>query len=71
MADGHEIDLIVPRFEELPALYQAADQTGFHSLWFTEMLFDRTWMGRRDLNPFGVLAEAAAVGLDGNIERFY
>ena len=58
MADGPNIGLIVPRCEELPAFYQAADEMGFHSLWFTEMLFARTWMGRKDLNPFGVLAEA-------------
>lgn len=39
MADGPYIDLIVPRFEEITPFYQAADRMGFHSLWFTELLF--------------------------------
>lgn len=60
MADGPNIDLIVPMFEELPPFYQAADEMGFHSLWFTEMLFSQTWIGQRDLK-FGVLPAAAAV----------
>ena len=63
MADGPKVGpkvgLIVPRFEEFPAFYQAADQMGFHSLWVTEMLFNRAWTGTRGLDPFGVLAAAA------------
>ena len=67
MAEGPNISLVVPRFTDLSTLYQTADLMGFHSLWFTETLFDRTTAmgpggrGRRDLNPLGVLAEAAAV----------
>ena len=61
MTDGPKIGLIVPRFEELPAFYQAADRMGFDSLWVTEMLFNRAWTGSRGLDPFGVLAAAAAV----------
>ncbi len=41
MADESNVGLIVPRYEELPAFYQAADQMGFHSLWVTEMLFNQ------------------------------
>lgn len=58
---GPKIDLIVPRFEEIAPFYQAADQLGFHALWFTEMLFNRTWDGVRGWDPFGVLPAAAAV----------
>lgn len=39
MPDGPKIDLIVPLNEEIPSFYQAADQMGFHALWFTETLF--------------------------------
>ena len=39
MDDGPNIDLIVPRSEEIPDFYQAAEQMGFHALWFTETLF--------------------------------
>ncbi len=60
MADGPNIDLIVPRSEEIAPFYQAADQLGFHALWFTEMLFNRTWDGERGWDPFGVLPAAAA-----------
>ena len=60
MADRPNIGLIVPRFEEFSAFYQAADQMGFHSLWITEMRFNRVWTGKRGLDPFGVLAAAAA-----------
>ncbi len=61
MADGPNIGLIVPRFEEFSAFYQAADQMGFHSLWVTEMLFNHPWWGKRGQDPFGVLAAAAAI----------
>ena len=61
MTDGPKIGLIVPRFEELPAFYQAADRMRFDSLWVTKMLFNRAWTGSRGLDPFGVLAAAAAV----------
>ncbi|SVD01911.1 uncharacterized protein METZ01_LOCUS354765, partial [marine metagenome] len=50
MTDGPQIGLIVPRFEELSAFYQAADQMGFHSLWVTEMLFNRAWTGSNGLD---------------------
>ncbi|MCH8988943.1 MAG: LLM class flavin-dependent oxidoreductase [Chloroflexi bacterium] len=62
MADGPNIDLIVPLFEEITAFYQAADQMGFHALWFTEKLFSHTWMGQRGLglDQFSALAAAAA-----------
>ena len=60
MADESNLGLIVPRYEEFPAFYQAADQMGFHSLWVTEMLFNRAWTGTRALDPFGALAAAAA-----------
>ncbi len=60
VADESNIGLIVPRFEEFPAFYKAADQMGFHSLWVTEMLFNRAWTGKRGLDPFGALAAAAA-----------
>ena len=53
MADESNIGLIVPRFEEFPAFYKAADQMGFRSLWVTEMLFNRAWTGKRGLDPFG------------------
>ena len=63
MADGPKIDLIVPRFEEITAFYQAADQMGFHSLWFTETLFSHAlgWgiSGRPD-NSDALPAAAAA-----------
>ena len=36
MADGPNIDLIVPKFKERPDFYQAAEQMRFHCLWFTE-----------------------------------
>ncbi len=61
MADGPNVGLIVPRFEELSDFYQSADQMGFHSLWVTEMLFNHAWWGTRRLDPPGVLAAAAAV----------
>ncbi len=61
MADESNLGFIVPRYEEFPAFYQAADQTGFHSLWVTEMLFNRAWTAKRGLDPFGALAAAAAV----------
>ena len=61
MTDGPQIGLIVPRFEELSAFYQAADQMGFHSLWVTEMLFNRAWTGSNGLDSFGVLTAAASV----------
>ena len=61
MTDGPQIGLIVPRFEELSAFYQAADQMGFHSLWVTEMLFNRAWTGSKGLDSFGVLTAAASV----------
>ena len=61
MADESNLGFIVPRYEEFPAFYQAADQMGFHSLWVTEMLFNRVWTGTRGLDSFGVLAAAAAV----------
>ncbi len=61
MANGPNLGLIVPRFEEFSAFYQAADQMGFHSLWVTEMLFNHAWWGKRGRDPFGVLAAAAAV----------
>ncbi len=61
MADESNLGFIVPRYEGLPAFYQAADQMGFHSLWITEMLFNRAWTGKRGLDPFGALAAAAAV----------
>jgi alkanesulfonate monooxygenase SsuD/methylene tetrahydromethanopterin reductase-like flavin-dependent oxidoreductase (luciferase family) len=41
MDDGPNIDLIVPRNEEMPDFYQTADQMGFHALWFTEKLFSQ------------------------------
>ncbi len=56
MSDGPNVGLIVPRFEEFSAFYQAADQMGFHSLWVTEMLFNHAWSGTRRLDPPGVLA---------------
>ena len=43
MADGPNIGLIVPRFEEFPAFYQAADQMGFHFLWVNKTLFNHAW----------------------------
>ena len=70
MADGPNIDLIVPRFEEITAFYQAADKMGFHSLWFTETLFSHStavglggrvsFGGRGGLDPYGALAAAAS-----------
>ena len=65
MADGPNIDLIVPRFEEITDFYQAADRMGFHSLWFTEMLFSHGsawgWVGqRRRQDHSSVFAAAAA-----------
>ena len=66
MADGPNIDLIVPKFKEHPDFYQAAEQMGFHCLWFTEALFSRTgisWSGpkgKTDPDHFSVLATAAA-----------
>ena len=65
MADAPKVDLIVPRFEEITAFYQAADQMGFHSLWFTETLFSHGtamgWVGqRRRQDDFSVFAAAAA-----------
>ena len=60
MADGPNVDLIVPRFEEITGFYQAADQMGFHSLWFTETLFSQTWMGQRGLDHLSALTAAAA-----------
>ena len=59
MADGPNIGLIVPRFEELPAFYQAAEEMGFHSLWLTEMLFNRTREGGRGL---GIIPSMKIVG---------
>ncbi len=61
MADGPNIDLIVPRSEEIPDFYQAADRMGFHSLWFTEMLFSRGWADGNRPDSFGALPAAAAV----------
>ena len=61
MADESNLGFIVPRYEELPAFYQAADQMGFHSLWITEMLFNRAWTRTRALDRFGALAAAAAM----------
>ena len=61
MADGPNIDLIVPRHEEIPAFYQAADEMGFHALWFTEMLFSRGRVDDKGPDTFGVLPAAAAV----------
>ncbi|NQW22931.1 MAG: LLM class flavin-dependent oxidoreductase [SAR202 cluster bacterium] len=66
MADEPKMDLIVPRSKERPDFYQAAEQMGFHSLWFTEALFSRTgfdWSGpkeKTDPDHFSVLATAAA-----------
>ncbi|MCH7737060.1 MAG: LLM class flavin-dependent oxidoreductase [Chloroflexi bacterium] len=60
MADGPNIDLIVPRYEEIPAFYQAADQMGFHALWFTEMLFSQGWRGLRSRDRVSALSAAAA-----------
>ena len=34
---------------------------GFHSLWVTEMLFNRAWTGSKGLDSFGVLTAAASV----------
>ena len=34
---------------------------GFHSLWVTEMLFNRAWTGSNGLDSFGVLTAAASV----------
>jgi len=61
MADGPNIDLIVPRSDEISSFYQAADRMGFHSLWFTEMVFSQGWVDKKGQDPFGVLAAAAAV----------
>jgi len=61
MADGPNIDLIVPRYEEIPAFYQAADQMGFHRLWFTEMLFSQGWRGQSGLDRYSALTAASAV----------
>ena len=61
MADGPNIDLIVPRSEEIPSFYQAADQMGFHSLWFTEMLFSYdSGVAQKGLDPVGILTATAA-----------
>ena len=65
MADAPKVDLIVPRFEEITPFYQAADQMGFHSLWFTELLFSHGsamgWVGqRRRQDHSSVFAAAAA-----------
>ena len=60
MADGPNIDLIVPRFEEITAFYQAAEKMGFHSLWFTEMLFSQPWMGQGGRDPYRLLPAAAS-----------
>jgi alkanesulfonate monooxygenase SsuD/methylene tetrahydromethanopterin reductase-like flavin-dependent oxidoreductase (luciferase family) len=60
MADGPNIDLIVPRYEEIPAFYQAADQMGFHALWFTEMLFSQSWRSLRGRDRLIALPAAAA-----------
>jgi len=61
------IDLIVPLFGEITPFYQAADQMGFHSLWFTETLFSHStsigWfsLGRkRGQDPYGALTAAAS-----------
>jgi alkanesulfonate monooxygenase SsuD/methylene tetrahydromethanopterin reductase-like flavin-dependent oxidoreductase (luciferase family) len=66
MPDGSKIDLIVPRNEKIPSFYQAADQMGFHALWFTETLFSLrrprqgwTFLGRGD-GMSALLAAAAA-----------
>ena len=63
MADGPNIDLIVPRYVEIIPFYQAADQMGFHALWFTETLFSHAlgWgiSGRPD-NSNALPAAAAA-----------
>jgi alkanesulfonate monooxygenase SsuD/methylene tetrahydromethanopterin reductase-like flavin-dependent oxidoreductase (luciferase family) len=60
MADESNIGLIVPRFQEFSDFYQAADRMGFHSLWATEMLFNRAWTGTRGLDPFSSMATVAA-----------
>ena len=63
MADGPRIDLIVPRYVEITPFYQAADQLGFHALWFTETLFSHALgfaiSGRPD-NSDALPAAAAA-----------
>jgi len=51
MDDGPNIDLIVPRSEEIPDFYQAAEQMGFHALWFTETLFSQAQAIRRRTSP--------------------
>ena len=61
MADRPNIDLIVPRFEVLTDFYQAADQMGFHSLWFTEVLFSQDfWRDQSGLDPSPALNAAVA-----------
>ena len=64
------IDLIVPLFGEITPFYQAADQMGFHSLWFTETLFSHStsvrlggWFsfgGKGGQEPYGALTAAAS-----------
>ena len=51
MDDGPNIDLIVPRSEEIPDFYQAAEQMGFHALWFTETLFSQAQAIQRRTSP--------------------
>ncbi|MDA1128582.1 MAG: LLM class flavin-dependent oxidoreductase [Chloroflexi bacterium] len=61
MADRPKIDLIVPRFVDNIPFYQAADQMGFHALWFTEMLFSYdSWRGKSGLDRYGALTAAAS-----------
>ena len=61
MADGPNIDLIVPLSDEIASFYRAADQLGFHSLWFTDMVFSQGWIDNERRDAFGVLSAAAAV----------
>lgn len=65
MADEPKIDLIVPLYKKIIPFYQAADQLGFHSLWFTERLFSHSlriggWRPKGDLDPYGALTAAAS-----------
>lgn len=60
MPDGPNIDLIVPRYEVISSFYQAADEMGFHALWFTEMLFSQGWRGLRSRDRVSAMGSAAA-----------
>ena len=61
MADGPNIGLIVPRSDEITSFYQAADRMGFHSLWFTEMVFSHGWGDGKGRDSICALSAAAAV----------